>query len=49
LRCFAVDVGDGNDLGLRQMEGERFSMHTADAASAYDSDVKLFLVQWTLT
>ena len=48
LRGLAIDVGDRHDLRLRQPEGQRFSMYAADAASAYDSEMKLLLAQCAL-
>ena len=49
LGGLAVYVRDGHDLGLRQAEGQCFGMHAADAACAYDSDMKSHFAQCTLT
>ena len=40
LRTFAIDVGDGKNFGFRHAERKRFSVHAANAAGAYDSEMK---------
>jgi hypothetical protein len=44
-RGLAVDVGDRNDLGFRQTEGQRFSVNPSDASCADNSYVKLLRTQ----
>ena len=45
LRGLAIDVGDGDDLGLRQAEGQCFRVDLANAAGANDSDVQILYAQ----
>ena len=45
LRGLAVDVGDRDDLRLRQAEGQRLRVDSPDASGADDSDVQLLRAQ----
>jgi hypothetical protein len=45
LGGLAIDIGDGDDLSLRQAEGQRFRVDPADAPCADNSDVQLLCAQ----
>jgi hypothetical protein len=42
LRGLTIDVGYRENFGFRQAERKRLSMHTANAAGAYESEMNLF-------